>query len=117
MATKLELIAMKKAELAALEAAAAVEIEANKGVVMHEVLDHLQENNITLQELGQFARVVGSKYTDGKGNTWSGKGKKPEWVTKALAVPGAKIEDFLTKKDVGNEPAADTATGQQLKAA
>ncbi len=33
------------------------------------------------------------KFKDGQGNTWSGRGLKPKWLTAALAA-GGKIEDY-----------------------
>lgn len=36
---------------------------------------------------------VAAKYKDDQGNSWSGRGLKPKWLTAALAV-GKKIEDF-----------------------
>ena len=38
-------------------------------------------------------RKVAIKYRDGSGNTWTGRGSKPRWLTAALKG-GAKIEDF-----------------------
>jgi len=40
-----------------------------------------------------------AKYTDGKGNTWSGRGLQPRWITSAIAEGRAKYkEDFLIKE-------------------
>ncbi len=36
---------------------------------------------------------VAAKYKDDQGNSWSGRGLKPKWLTAALAA-GKKIEDF-----------------------
>ncbi len=33
------------------------------------------------------------KYSDGNGNTWTGKGKRPGWLQQKLDT-GAKLEDF-----------------------
>lgn len=38
------------------------------------------------------------KFTDGKGGTWSGIGKRPNWFKDALAA-GRKPEDLLAKPD------------------
>lgn len=35
-------------------------------------------------------------YVDAKGNTWGGRGKRPNWLREALAN-GAKLEDFAAK--------------------
>ena len=40
------------------------------------------------------ARKVAVKYKDGAGNTWTGRGLKPRWLTAALAN-GRKLEEFL----------------------
>ncbi len=38
-------------------------------------------------------KPVAIKFKDSAGNTWSGRGLKPKWLTAALAA-GKKIEDF-----------------------
>jgi DNA-binding protein H-NS len=38
-------------------------------------------------------RPVAAKYRDDQGNSWSGRGLKPKWLTAALAA-GRRIEDF-----------------------
>lgn len=38
-------------------------------------------------------RKVEAKYRDTNGNSWSGRGLKPKWLTAALAT-GKKIDDF-----------------------
>ena len=39
------------------------------------------------------------KYSDGKGNSWSGRGLQPKWITAAIAEGRAKNkEDFLIKE-------------------
>jgi DNA-binding protein H-NS len=37
-----------------------------------------------------------AKYADNQGNTWSGRGKRPHWLTHLLAE-GKTLEDFLIK--------------------
>src|SRR5690349_18055709 len=39
-----------------------------------------------------------AKYSDGKGNTWMGLGKRPRWLQEALAA-GSKLEDFLGQQN------------------
>jgi DNA-binding protein H-NS len=41
--------------------------------------------------------VVAPKYRNPKNpaETWSGRGRKPRWLTVALTSVGAKLEDFL----------------------
>ncbi|WP_082793583.1 H-NS histone family protein [Ramlibacter tataouinensis] len=36
-------------------------------------------------------------YADSNGNTWGGRGKRPNWLREALAN-GAKLEDFTASK-------------------
>lgn len=95
--TKLEQLAAAQAVVEKLKAEAAGEIEENKKAVMSEVLAALVEHDITLSQLTSHARVAASKYSDAAGNTWSGKGKQPAWVVKALAS-GKKLEDLVTPK-------------------
>ena len=42
-------------------------------------------------------RKVAPKYRDKSGNTWSGRGAQPRWMTAAIKA-GAKREDFLIAK-------------------
>lgn len=37
--------------------------------------------------------VATAAYSDGKGNTWGGRGPRPRWLKEALAG-GAKLEEF-----------------------
>lgn len=39
------------------------------------------------------ARKAAIKYRDSAGNTWSGPGLKPKWLSQALGA-GRKLEDF-----------------------
>lgn len=41
-------------------------------------------------------KTVTVKYADGVGGVWSGRGKRPKWLTEAIAG-GAQLEDFLVK--------------------
>jgi DNA-binding protein H-NS len=38
-----------------------------------------------------------AKFADGKGNTWHGVGKRPDWIHEVLAA-GRKLEEFLVGK-------------------
>jgi DNA-binding protein H-NS len=38
-----------------------------------------------------------AKFIDGRGGAWVGRGKRPQWLSSALAA-GAKLEDFLASK-------------------
>jgi DNA-binding protein H-NS len=37
-----------------------------------------------------------AKYSDGQGNSWVGRGKRPQWLRDALAA-GKQLSDFLIK--------------------
>jgi DNA-binding protein H-NS len=41
-------------------------------------------------------RVPVTKYADGKGGAWAGRGKRPQWLRDALAG-GAQLSDFLVQ--------------------
>ncbi len=69
-----------------------------------EVRALMAEHGLTAADLAAPARKpekrataggkpVAAKYKDGSGNTWSGRGLKPKWLTAALSA-GKKIEDF-----------------------
>ena len=45
-------------------------------------------------------RKVPPKYRDRAGNTWSGRGAQPRWMTAAIKA-GAKRDDFLIEKPAG----------------
>ena len=45
--------------------------------------------------VGAVATKRPAKYSDNKGNSWSGRGSRPRWLQAALKKRGAKIEDFL----------------------
>lgn len=46
---------------------------------------------------GKKAKSSEAKYADGKGGQWVGRGKRPKWLSEALAA-GRKLEDFLEDK-------------------
>lgn len=96
MATALERLKAAQAELDAAKAAAATEIAASKNGTIVEIIEHMKENEITLADLLNHNKIAASKYNNGK-ETWSGKGKQPVWLSKAIAG-GKKLEDFVTKK-------------------
>jgi len=45
--------------------------------------------------VGAVATKRPAKYSDNKGNSWSGRGSRPRWLQAALKKRGARIEDFL----------------------
>jgi len=40
---------------------------------------------------------VAPKYRDKGGNTWTGRGRQPRWLTTALKAKGVRKDDFLIK--------------------
>jgi DNA-binding protein H-NS len=61
----------------------------------------VRQFGLSARELGLSATITSAKrrpsvvkYSDGKGNTWGGVGKRPRWLNDALAQ-GKKVEDFL----------------------
>lgn len=55
---------------------------------------------VSRKNSGRKARGRGAPfvaYADSAGNTWGGRGKRPNWLREALRS-GAKLEDFAAKK-------------------
>lgn len=104
MATYLEL--KQKAEKLMQEAEEIRIKELND--VIAEIKEKIETYGLTAQDLGLTAGAKRRKSTSGKaapvvkyrgpnGETWSGgRGRKPKWVTDALAK-GKKLEDFAIK--------------------
>jgi len=64
-----------------------------------------------------------AKYADGTGNTWGGRGKRPDWLRQALEA-GKALEDFLiagveaaVKPAATRKRAAKAAPAKRTKAA
>ena len=98
MATYLEL--KQKAEKLMAEAEQMRQKEIDD--VIAEIREKMKAFGLTAQDIGGVARKRNSggaakavvKYRGPNGETWSGgRGRKPRWVTEALAK-GKKIEDF-----------------------
>ena len=51
-------------------------------------------------------RQTGPKFADGKGGTWGGMGKRPQWLRDALAA-GKKLEDFAVVAGTATESALE----------
>lgn len=78
---------------AALDAA----IRAAKPAAVGAVLNLMTLTGLTLSDLGPMAKapaVRAVKYRDAEGNTWAGRGKRPNWVRVALA-DGKSLDDYL----------------------
>lgn len=54
------------------------------------------------------------KFSDGDGNSWSGMGKRPNWLRSASAA-GRSIDEFRTEKESANASIAPRTTGSRRK--
>jgi len=54
------------------------------------------------------------KFSDGSGNSWSGMGKRPNWLREALAA-GRSIDEFFTDKAMANASTAQRPTKSRKK--
>jgi DNA-binding protein H-NS len=77
----------------------------------------------TTKPSGQgLRRRRAAKYADDSGNEWGGRGRRPAWITAALAS-GACLEDFLLRPaakslaGIGRVPTAPAAVRRQITAA
>lgn len=113
MATYQELIAQKAAldkQQADLEKQIAETLKAERSGVISQIKAMMAEHGITLSDLSTRVgrppkaaagadstaptRKVAAKYRDdATGETWSGRGLKPKWLTAAIES-GRKLEDF-----------------------
>ena len=55
-----------------------------------------------------------AKYSDGSGNTWVGRGKRPQWLRDALAA-GGRLEDFLGQAGPASAAPGNAAAGAGRK--
>jgi DNA-binding protein H-NS len=84
----------------------AEEIKAREqAAVIDDIRKKIDEYGLTAEDLGFGSKAVPSKktarkvpvrYRDSAGNTWTGRGKRPGWLTQALAS-GKSIDDFLVR--------------------
>ena len=107
MSTLAELLAQRDE----LEAKIQATFQTERADAIAEVKALMQENGLTLSDIGggggkvrakakaateattKPKTKVQAKYRDGGGNSWSGRGLQPRWL-KAALVAGKKIEDF-----------------------
>lgn len=90
-------------ELEALVRDAQAEIAARKEAERERVLQQVRElaasigmsveELLKLQKTGRAPVEVKYRHPENPGMTWSGRGKRPQWVTEALAS-GKKLEDL-----------------------
>ncbi|AOY95299.1 endonuclease [Cupriavidus sp. USMAA2-4] len=84
----------------------AEEIKAREqAAVIADIRQKIEQYGLTADDLGFGAKPVAGKkasrkvpvrYRDNAGNTWTGRGKRPGWLTQALAA-GKQVEDFLIR--------------------
>ena len=96
---------MSSAELAAMEARIArakIEKQGAERTALREKLTTMaKEAGFDIRELFDGRRGGGKrgkvavKYRDKAGNTWTGRGRMPRWLTAATKGGKAKKEDFL----------------------
>jgi DNA-binding protein H-NS len=95
---------MSYAELAAMqvriEQAKVERQQSEQTALRQELADMASQAGFDLHELfgsgGKGKRgKVAAKYRDGAGNTWTGRGRMPRWLTAATRGGKAKKEDFL----------------------
>lgn len=83
--------------------------KAARAGALSEIRDLMNKHGLTVEDLAGATRrgekksankgsSVKAKYEDGQGNTWTGRGLRPRWLTSALeANPGKTLDDFLIK--------------------
>jgi DNA-binding protein H-NS len=93
---------MSFAELAAMQTRierAKIEKQSSERVALKQkFIDMAKEAGFDLRDLFDGRRGKGKvavKYRDGAGNTWTGRGRMPRWLTAATKGGKAKKEDFL----------------------
>lgn len=100
---KRELARMTNAELEKLIASAQAELESRKAKdgSVAEVIKLMDKLGITVDDIGgkvvkvAARKPVEVKYRDpaNADNTWTGRGKRPKWLSEAMAA-GKKLESF-----------------------
>src|SRR6195256_4589830 len=93
---------MSFAELAAMQTRierAKIEKQSSERAALKQKLaDMAKQAGFDLRELFDGRKGKGKvavKYRDGAGNTWTGRGRMPRWMTAATKGRKAKKEDFL----------------------
>ena len=99
---------MSFAELAAMQSRierAKIEKQgAERAAVKQKIMDMAKEAGFDMRDLfdgrkgkgkGKGNGKVAVKYRDKAGNTWTGRGRMPRWMTAATKGGKAKKEDFL----------------------
>ena len=93
---------MSFAELSAMqtriERAKIEKQSSERAALKQKIADLAKEAGFDLRELFDGRKGKGKvavKYRDGAGNTWTGRGRMPRWMTAATKGRKAKKEDFL----------------------
>jgi DNA-binding protein H-NS len=94
---------MSFAELSAMQArierAKVGKQSAERAALKQKLTDMAKEHGFDLRDLFDGRRKgkgsVAVKYRDASGNTWTGRGRMPRWMTAATKGGKAKKEDFL----------------------
>ena len=93
---------MSFAELAAMQARierAKIEKQgAERAAVKQKLMDIAKQSGFDMRDLFNGRKGNGKvavKYRDKAGNTWTGRGRMPRWMTAATKGGKAKKEDFL----------------------
>lgn len=111
-------------EISQLEAKAAQLKQAEVASVIAKVKEAIAVYGLTVADLFGGRRAVGTKgvakgatkvkgsdsakYADDSGNTWVGRGPRPQWLRTALAA-GKQLSDF----EVGTKPKASSAASRK----
>ena len=96
---------MSVAELSAMQARierAKIEKQSSERAALKQKMAAMaKEHGLDLRDLFDGRRkgkgTVAVKYRDSSGNTWTGRGRMPRWMTAATKGGKAKKEDFLIK--------------------
>jgi DNA-binding protein H-NS len=103
-------------QIEALQAEAAKVLESEKAQMLAQVKEIIQAYALTPQEVfgrrGNWKVRVAAHpkssapaYGDANGNTWGGRGPRPQWLRDALKA-GAQLEDFAMKGKAATPKAA-----------
>ena len=71
---------------------------AERAAVKQKLMDIAKKAGFDMRDLFDGRKGKGKvaiKYRDGAGNTWTGRGRMPRWMTAATKGGKAKKEDFL----------------------
>lgn len=108
------------------EAAKKLQREERQGV-LHQVIEAINVYDFTTEELGfqggmrpkqkPAAPSTARLFSDGKGNTWGGRGPRPKWLADQLGA-GRTLDEFRVQPGsvVGRPAAAKSAAGKSAAA-